>query len=289
VSVRSSEKLIWPAILAALFTTVGCQREPQRTAEVVAVPAEKLAVDPADRSWDIAPEHVARLMPQDLVEPRLLEASTIEVKVRAMADASNIAFRIDWMDENKSDTPGPSKFIDACAIQIPERLAKEPPAPQMGEEGKAVQVTYWRADWQASADGRGDTIRDLYPNASIDHYPFEAQSLEKGSPAQKEMAMHYSPARALGNLRSGPRVTPVEDLVALGPGSMKPGPSLGSHGKGAHGGNGWSVVISRKLPEGLVPGQRTQVAFAVWQGSHGEAGARKMRTGWIPLLVRGDR
>ena len=31
---------------------------------------------------------------------------------------------------------------------------------------------------------------------------------------------------------------------------------------------------------------RTQVAVAVWEGSKDEAGARKMRSQWIPLLVR---
>jgi hypothetical protein len=33
------------------------------------------------------------------------------------------------------------------------------------------------------------------------------------------------------------------------------------------------------------PGGRGQVAFAVWQGSNQEAGSRKMRTGWVPLVV----
>jgi hypothetical protein len=179
-------------------------------------------------------------------------------------------------------------MIDACAIQIPEKIEKDLPEPQMGQEGKLVQVTYWRADWQATVDGRGDTINDLYPNASIDHYPFEAKTLEKGSAAQKEMALRYAPARTLGNIRSGPRAAPVEDLIATGPGTLSPGPSLGAKGKGAHGSKGWSVVISRKLPDGLGVNQRTHVALAVWQGSQREAGALKMRTGWIPLVRRGE-
>jgi hypothetical protein len=49
------------------------------------------------------------------------------------------------------------------------------------------------------------------------------------------------------------------------------------------------VVITRQLPESLAPGERTHIAFAVWQGSQHEAGARKMRTGWVPLLAaRGE-
>lgn len=274
--------------LYGLLFLAGCGRQPQRTTEVVAVPGAKLPVDPNDPEWDKAPEHLEKMIPQDLVEPRLLTPSTPQVKVRAVSNGSEIAFRLEWPDDSKSDLPGPAKFIDACAVQIPEKLMKDPPAPQMGEAGKSVQVTYWRADWQAAVNGRGDTIRDLYPNAAIDHYPFNAQSLEKGSDTQKQMALRYAPARSLGNLRSGPRTKPVEDLVAAGPGTLIPGPSLDSQAKGAFAKNNWSVVISRKLPEGLAPRQRTQIAFAVWQGSHNEAGARKMRTGWVTLLLRGE-
>ena len=179
-------------------------------------------------------------------------------------------------------------MVDACAVQIPEKIEPVLADPQMGMQGKAVQVTYWRADWQATVDGRGDTIRDLYPNASIDHYPHDAKPIEKGSDIQKQMALRYSPARALGNIRGGPRSVPVEDLIASGPGTLSPGPSLGARGKGMHSGQQWSVVISRKLPEGLGLQQRTHIALAVWQGSQQESGSRKMRTGWIPLLRRGQ-
>ena len=57
-------------------------------------------------------------------------------------------------------------------------------------------------------------------------------------------------------------------------------------GKGIHNAQGWSVVIVRPLPAGFGPKARTQIAFAVWEGSHEEAGARKLRTGWAPLAAR---
>jgi hypothetical protein len=49
------------------------------------------------------------------------------------------------------------------------------------------------------------------------------------------------------------------------------------------------VVITRPLPAGLTPKSPSQIAFAVWEGSRQEAGARKMRTGWIPISIRGGR
>jgi DMSO reductase family type II enzyme heme b subunit len=260
-----------------------------QTAEVVASTTRQIPLDPADGAWDETSEHTAKLVLQDLVEPRLMKASTAEVKVRALTNGSDIAFRMAWTDPDKSDMPGPSRFVDACAVQLPKKLEKDPPAPQMGETGRQVEVTYWRADWQASVGGRGDTIQDLYPRATIDHYPFEAKSLEKGSAEQKEMARRYSPADAVGNRRSGPRETPVEDLVADGPGTLIRAPETTSKGKGQRSRDGWAVVISRRLPQGLTPRGRTQIAFAVWEGSSGESGARKMRTGWVPLLVEGGR
>jgi len=275
-------------IIPLLLIAAACTHPPKLVNEVVAIDSAQVPIAPTDPAWEKAPEHLAKMVPQDQVEPRLLTVSTGEVRVRALTNGSDIAVRLEWVDDSKNDSPGPAKMIDAAAIQIPAKIENDLPEPQMGQDAKPVQVTYWRADWQASVDGRGDTIRDLYPNASIDHYPYEAKALDPGSDAQKEMTLRYAPARALGNIRSGPRSVPVEDLVASGPGTLSPGPSLGARGKGAHLKDRWSVVISRKLPEGLSLNERTHIAFAVWQGSQRETGARKMRTGWIPLVRRGS-
>lgn len=271
--------------LALLASLPACRRPPRTVNEVVAVAAAEAPLDPAAKAWDRAPEHIARLLLQDLVEPRLLAPSTTEVRVRALTNGASVAFRLEWADASQSDLPGPGRFVDACAVQIPQSVGPEPPDPQMGNAGRPVQVTYWRADWQAWVDGRGDSIKDLYPNASVDHYPFQAPPLEAGSAAQKEMAMRYAPAEAVGNRRAGPRQSAVEDLIAEGPGTLAPAPNTVSKGKGIRTKNGWSVVLLRPVPAGVAPGSRTQVAFAIWEGSKGEAGARKMRTGWIPLLI----
>jgi DMSO reductase family type II enzyme heme b subunit len=286
---RSPCRTLVLAVIVSSAASFACSTSPAPVNDVVAMRVSALPVGPDDAAWNQAPEHAAKMIPQDLVEPRLLKPSTAEVRVRALTNGTGVAFRLEWTDGTKSDTPGPAQMVDACAVQIPQRFDPQPPAPQMGEASKVVEVTYWRADWQAIVEGRGDTIRDLYPNAAIDHYPFNAQSLPKGSAEQAEMAKRYAPARALGNLRSGPRTSPVEDLVAEGPGTLAPAPPRGSTGKGMWVKGGWSVVITRPWPQGVPEGQRTSVAFAVWQGSEREAGARKMRTGWIPLVAKGPR
>lgn len=286
---KSTDRLLAWATMTVILLGPACRQAPAPVPDVVVARAAAVPSVPTDNAWDKAPEHIAKMILQDLVEPRLLTPSTAEVRVRAITDGKTVAFRLEWIDATRSDLPGPGQMIDACAVQLPKTIEKEPPLPQMGEATKPVEVTYWRADWQASVDGRGDTIRDLYPNAAIDHYPFNAQSLKEGSPEQAQMARRYAPARALGNIRSGPRTTPVEDLVANGPGTLAPVPSRGSTGKGIYGKTGWSVVIVRPWPAGLADGQLSNVAFAVWQGAQHEAGARKMRTGWIPLVSRGTK
>jgi hypothetical protein len=272
-------------ILAALVVAACQKAPPTSTAEVVVVNRASLPSGPTDAAWNDLPVHVSPLILQDMVEPRLLKPSTTEVRVRAVTDGTRLAIRLDWLDPAKADLPGPALFSDACAVQFPARVTPDMPAPQMGEKGKPVEITFWRASWQATVDGRGDTIKDIYPNATVDAYPFQAASLEKGSPTQREMEARYAPARALGNRMSGPRERPVENLIAEGPGTLTPAPLGESNGRGSRTNDGWSVVFSRILPDGLAPGKRTQVAFAVWQGAQQEAGSRKMRTGWVPIVV----
>jgi len=241
---------------------------------------------PEDRAWDRAPEHLAALIPQDLVEPRLLLPSTPEVRIRAVAAGDEVAFRLEWDDSTRNDIARPAEFVDACAIQLPATVGQAVPAPQMGEAGMPVQIAYWNAGWQASADGRADDIREIYPNATVDHYPFDAASLAKDSSGQQAMARRYSPARATGNAVSGPHKSPVQDLIAEGPGTITPAETTTSRGRGVRTDRGWIVVITRPMPEGFSLETRDQVAFAVWQGAQQEVGPRKMRTGWIALTLK---
>jgi DMSO reductase family type II enzyme heme b subunit len=269
-----------------IATGASCQRVPAPTTEVVAISRSTLPADPADAVWQTVPEHAAALLPQDLVEPRLLNPSTKEVRVRALSNGSEIAFRVEWADAVANDLPGAGRFLDACAVQVPQKADANAPDPQMGQQGRPVEIAYWRADWQATVNGRDDSIQALYPNATVDHYPFDAHSLEPGSDAQQQMARRYAPADAVGNKRGGLRQSAVEDLVAEGPGTLSPSSGTTSRGRGARTQNGWAVVITRKIPDGLAPRGRTQVAFAVWEGSDQESGSRKMRTGWIGLSMR---
>ncbi|MEE9197765.1 MAG: ethylbenzene dehydrogenase-related protein [bacterium] len=287
-------RLTCPVALLVLLAPLGCQEKspvatPEAAAEVVAFRRVVLPTDPGDVAWRKASMHVAPLIPQNLVAPRLMEPSTKEVRVQAMTDGNRVAFRLAWADSTQDDLPGAKRFTDACAVMLPQDAKAPVPSPMMGAAGTPVEITYWSAFWQAALDGRGDTIKDIYPGAAVGHYPFEAPSLKPGSKEQKAMAMRYAPARTLGNRRVGPRERPVEDLVAGGPGTITRAGTTKSNGYGSRTEEGWAVVISRPLTKGLRPGSQSHVQFAVWNGSHGEVGSRKMWSGWIPLRIKEDR
>lgn len=263
-----------------------CRRAIVSTPDVQVVSGQTITLDANASVWNPVPVHLSKQIQQDLVEPRLMEASTQEVQIQAISDGNLIAFRIEWLDDTRDDLPGPARFMDGVAVQLPAKIDPNVPAPQMGETGKSVEISYWRADWQAVVDGRADDITSIYPNAKPDHYPFNAKPLENNPDAQAQAAQRYSPARALGNGREGPRTEPVEDLIAEGPGTLAPGPNAFSKGKGVRTRTGWAVVITRPLPAGFSKESPSQIAFAVWQGSHDETGARKMRSGWVNLLMK---
>ena len=273
-------------IAYAVMLLAACSRAPQRPlspSEVRAQRTAQLPSDPADPRWDNVPVHAAQLLPQDVVEPRVLAATTPSVEAQALTDGKSIAFRLSWAGGG-NDKQGPAVFSDACAVQLPAQ-AGDLPNPMMGEAQRPVEITYWRASWQATVNGRPDTLEALYPTARVDTYPFESASLQPGSPEQRAMALRFAPARAVGNTMAGPRDRPVQDLVASGPGTLRPAAVTVSTGSGKPSGGGWSVVMVRPIPPWLAGGGRSQVAFAIWQGGKGEAGARKMRTGWIPLAI----
>lgn len=258
---------------------------PVSEAEVKAVFERTLPATAEDEIWERAPVHPAKLLLQDIVEPRLMEASIPMVRIQAVTDGKKVAFRMSWQDATLDDVPGPGRFGDAAAVQLPATTAADVPAPQMGEDGKPVEITYWSAIFQATVDGRKDDISAIYPQAKIDHYPFEAASLKPGSQAQQTMEKRYAPARALGNPMAGPRTVPVQDLLAEGPGTIRPAEATVSSGSGKYSEQGWTVILVRPLPSGAHAGGRIQVAFAIWDGSRHEVGARKMRSAWIPLAL----
>lgn len=280
--------------LFALAILAGCTRQPAQDPEQIAakftagpLPFE----DPASKLWQQAPEHPARLLPQNLTEPMLTEPGVDIVKVRAVHNGEWVVFRLEWNDATQDLIPVTGRSCDAAAIQFPLASDGDVPDAAMGEKGKGVRILYWKAVWQDDATraqaGRGDRIASLYPNAAIDHYPYEA-----GAAARAEMEKRYAPARAAANpVTVPPSGTPVQVLIAEGFGNTRVAPAQTARGRGQWVDGRWVTTIARPLRGGadlgnLEPGRRSYVAFAVWDGARAHTGSRKMRSEWTPLILR---
>ena len=271
----------------------GCARKPlvdtrQVTAKAIQeIPPKE---DPLSPLWNNAPEHPAQLMVQDVTEPRLLQPGVALLKVRALCDNDWVVFRLEWEDATKDLIPQSDLSSDAVAVQFPVQAGADVPDAAMGQKGKGVRIWYWKAVWQDDDEraraGKGDRITTLYPNATTDHYPYEANPA-----ARAEMELRYSPAKAAANpIALRPNSGPVQVLMAEGFGNTTVAPVQQAAGRGVWKEGRWTTTIARPLRAGpemsnLEPGKKGYIAFAVWDGAARHTGARKMRSGWIPFVL----
>ena len=178
-------------------------------AEVIVARAAALPVDPGDAAWTGAPIHPAALVLQDMVDPRLLEASTPQVRVQALTDGARVAFRLAWDDADRGRPRGAGAFPGRVRGAAP----REDRARRSGAADGGVGATASRSRTGAprgrppSTAGRTRS-RSSSPNADVGHYPFEAASLAPGSPEQQAMALRYAPAQAPRQPDGGAEASP---------------------------------------------------------------------------------
>lgn len=242
-------------------------KAPEAAKGLVIGKAATLPATPGDPAWQgVAPATVP-LLPQDVTEPRLTDGVK-EVEVRALGDGTSVAWRLSWADPTQDDGLGVTRFADGCAVQLPGAGGPDVPDSMMGQPGRPVRITLWKAIWQAIAGGKEQTIARLYPNALIDHYPH---------------GDHVAAAVSGNSMATLPGGRVTQDLVAEGYGSLSPAPEQTSKGAGAWADGKWSVVIVTAAP----PSPRSYAAFAVWDGAGRQTGARKMRSDWVGTTAEG--
>jgi hypothetical protein len=252
--------------------------------------------DPTAPLWDTLPALEVPLTAQSGVVPALLQASIPVVRVRSVHNGQWITFLLEWDDQTRDMRASrPDEFRDAAAIQIP--VDTSIPGVCMGVRGKMVNLWHWKADWQADIDEGFRDVVDAYPNFWKDYYPFVIGDPPFRVPVSFNSldARAYLAGWAAGNPLSDPvRVTPVEELTAEGFGTATH--KIGQQtqhvlGRGVWKDGKWRVVFSRPLALGqtdaaqFVPGATAYVAFAVWNGSNQEVGARKQLSADVTLLV----
>lgn len=234
--------------------------------------------------WQQAPAVPVAMMPQMMATPMNPAPAVSELTVRAAHNGQWIAVLITWADSTQSDRIVTDQFGDQVAVQFP-LVGKDGavPSPTMGNPGGPVNIVQWRAVLQHDLDQGDPTVRGLYPNAVADYYP------DRVLPASS--ARPYSGAVGLRNPVSRASGSPVLDQVAEGFGSLTGKTQRHADGRGVWSNGRWSVVMTLPLVADradsprLAPGQKTMVAFAVWEGGHGEVGSRKAWSNWVPLVL----
>jgi DMSO reductase family type II enzyme heme b subunit len=170
--------------------------------------------------------------------------STRLVRVRAMEDGQTIGFRVSWSDDTRDDTSG-NLPSDAAAVQLPMD-PENVPYQCMGQATSRVNIWQW--------------------NAAL-----ERQGVENAGAAAMEDA-------GVRNLTSN-GICRAVDVPGIGP-------RIRSH----HNGREWHVVFYRAMHGGeegsapLIRGKNSAAAFAVWNGSRGEARGMKAVSTWNTLL-----
>lgn len=286
-------------VIAALLLALGlaangvalAQAQPQLISVYRAGPLP--LADPLSPEWDAAPVLSVPLIPQAGIAPSLPAVTVPSVNVQSLNDGQNIVFRLTWNDAtpNRHATLT-NEFRDAAALQF--SVSKDLPAVCMGAAGQLVNLWHWKADWQSDLDEGFRDVVDAYPNFWLDYYP-----LVVGQPPYRLPTDFNSPAAqaylvgwTVGNLFSEPaRVTPVEDLSALGYGTVESQAKQDVLGRGVWENGQWRVVFSRALASAdtddaqFAPGQTASLAFAVWDGADQQVGARKQLSTWTTMLI----
>lgn len=282
------QALVGLAGLGAAALPAGAQAQPSQQPEFRAVRVRgPLAADPDAALWTTVPSAQVPLIGQAMVLPTKMRPSVSSLRVRCAHDGERVGFLLEWSDPRPDRRVVKTReFKDGCAVML---LPAGATATQwmMGTPQMPVTVLHWRADWQQDIEAGFQDLETAFPNVAFDFYPplVGASHPPKLPDAYPPKARRWLPGWYAGNPLSQPRRNnPVEKLVAQGAGTLEHLPTQNATGRGVWRDGRWRAVLSKPLRAAdakeisLQPGRTYAVAFAVWQGTHGDRGARKSIT-----------
>ena len=289
-----SSSLVIAIAIALTFFKVPVASSQGLTILAAQVPGDLPATDPSADLWQKTTAVEVPLSAQNVIRPMLLDTKVKSVTARALHNGKQLVILIEWADDTKNDSiVRVQDFRDSLAVQFP--LAEGQPFFCMGQPNGNVNIWHWKADWQADIAARND-MNTLYPNMYVDQYPFTSAAEPALTAPGDYTDPNYLPALASGNLfASAERVSPVEDLIAGGMGTITAQPADGQNvqGYGVWADGKWRVIFSRDLgSQGtedvkFTPGQVYSTAFAAWDGANGERNGQKSTSQWVSFQLEG--
>ena len=196
------------------------------------------------------------------------------VRLRALYNQEEIAFLLEWRDARPDTASSKTEeFRDAVALQFALPSKQPLTFVGMGHRQGPANIWHWKSDWQAQLA----QAAPLYPNQHSDFYPFETGFLT---------------GRDAGNpFSAASRATPVENLAAIGFGTLEPQREQVIQGQGLWSDGRWHVVLRRALKAAgkndvaFAPGATVPFALACWDGEHGDRDGQKMVSTWYRLRL----
>ena len=216
------------------------------------------------------------------------------LEVRAVHDDKSMAFHLSWADATADQHTGKTDlFRDAVAVELFRGTAE--PFLGMGSVAAPIDVWLWSAGRNVSQD-----LEDVNPNVVVDLYPFGEQLADTAEYRRAGTRTEKQDPLSLPALASGNQNVPsnaaryASALEGGGPGTatFRPAINQSVETQGVWKAGRWSVVLKRPLATSepqqglsLEAGQRTSVAFALWDGSHRDRAAQKIITIWQDLVL----
>lgn len=298
-----SQEDIWDLVhYVQSLARAGAQERAQLAQGTFSAPrVVELPKEPMDSAWSQARPLYVALTPLWWTERRVEG-----LLVQALHDGNELAMRFSWLDPTGDDSAiGHHEFRDAVAVQF--SMSSDPPF-YMGDKSEqgGVNIWMWKADRQANiAQGYRD-VDKAYPDRIVDYYPepaFTRTDMKAVEPAKASLSAHnpeFVTAWGAGNLVANPNMTtPVECLVARGPGTLSGKPPIVQLVKGSavYERGVWYVQMQRtlSLPEcqehgmgderAFRPGDYLPVSFAIWEGGAGDRDGKKNISIWQKLVI----
>lgn len=225
--------------------------------------------------------------------------SVQEVEVKGFHNGETLFIGINWNDATKNDRAiAHEQFRDAVGLMFPLEKVKvispeEPFSPRMGDRGKPVNIWHWKADWEKELHKIGgyEHMEDQYPNMWSD-FDFDPH------PDHFNKMVHDSVPLMAGGLAAGSllsqadRGTSVEDLNAVGFGTLTSQEHQDVKGTGSWVDGKWNVIMYRPLVTSdendvqFKPGDSAFFNMAVWNGEEGDRnGLKSISTRWRPITI----
>lgn len=222
--------------------------------------------------------------------------SVQEVEVRGFHNGEKIFLGIKWKDVTKNDRAiAHSQFRDAVGMMFPLDIVtispETPFSPRMGDRDKPVNIWHWKADWQKELISGYEHMEDQYPNMNSD-FDFDPNPLHYHNELYKSVPLMAGGIAGGNILSEASRGRSVEDLNAVGFGTLTSQTHQDVEGKGSWDNDKWSVIIHRALitqdkdDVQFVPGMETYFTVAVWDGAEGDRdGQKSISLKWNPMKI----